>query len=191
MVDKADVVARVCGALREGDRDRAASLATDEYPFVATTNAGRAYTALQSTRIFRRGGFLDRYTGDRLVFPGTIRLLSMILPREFPAHPNWKMSVAHMVYWELFPTIDHVVPVARGGADTAENWVTTSMVRNAAKSNWTLEELGWTLKPIDTVSSWDGLIGWFVDYVRVRPEDRSDKYIERWLRAAKATDIHT
>jgi hypothetical protein len=72
MVDKADVVARVCGALREGDRDRAASLATDEYPFVATTNAGRAYTALQSTRIFRRGGFLDRYTGDRLVFPGTI-----------------------------------------------------------------------------------------------------------------------
>jgi hypothetical protein len=116
-------------------------------------------------------------------------LLSKILPREFPAHPNWKMSVTHMVYWELFPTIDHVIPVARGGPDSEENWVTTSMVRNAGKSNWTLEELGWTLKPFDPVSAWDGLMGWFVDYVRAWPEHRSDKYVERWFRAAQAIDI--
>jgi 5-methylcytosine-specific restriction endonuclease McrA len=187
MLGKADVVARVCGALLENDRDRASALAAAEYPFVATTNAGRAYTEVQSTRIYRRDGFLDRYTGDRLVFPGTIRLLSKLMPSEFPTHPSWKMSVTHMVYWDLFPTIDHVIPVARGGADSEENWVTTSMVRNAAKSNWTLEELGWTLEPIDPVRAWDGLIGWFVDYLSARPEHLSDKYIARWLRVARAT----
>src|SRR5450755_762995 len=99
------------------------------------------------------------------------------------------MSVTHMVYWDLFPTIDHVVPVARGGTDSEENWVTTSMVRNAAKSNWTLEELGWTLKPIDPVRAWDGLIGWFIDYLSVRPEHLSDKCIARWLRVARRTTV--
>jgi hypothetical protein len=48
------------------------------------------------------------------------------------------MSETHIIYWALFPTIDHVVPVAREGPDEDKNWVTTSMLRNAAKSNWTL-----------------------------------------------------
>ena len=185
MLAKADVVARVCGALLEGDRDRASALATAEYPFVANANAGRAYTEVQSTCIYRRDGFLDRYTGDRLIFPGTLRLLSKLMPAEFPSHPNWKMSATHMIYWELFPSIDHVVPVARGGADSEENWVTTSMVRNAAKAHWTLEELGWTLRPIDTSTGWDGLTGWFLDYLHDRTEHQSNPYLARWLRAAK------
>ena len=40
-------------------------------------------------------------------------------------------------------TIDHVIPVARGGADDESNVVTTSMLRNSAKSNWLLDEVGW------------------------------------------------
>lgn len=51
------------------------------------------------------------------------------------------MSECHIVYWELFPTIDHIVPVARGGRNSEENWVSTSMLRNSAKFNGTLEEL--------------------------------------------------
>ncbi|MFF0818704.1 HNH endonuclease [Rhodococcus sp. NPDC003318] len=52
------------------------------------------------------------------------------------------MSQTHFAYWELFPTIDHIVPVTRGGADDESNWVTTSMLRNSAKAHWTLDELG-------------------------------------------------
>ena len=95
------------------------------------------------TRVFARDGFVDRYSGDKLVFPGTLlRLLSALMPDEFPAHPNWKMSASHVMYWELCPTIDHLVPVARGGADNESNYVTISMLRNSAKAHWTLEELG-------------------------------------------------
>ncbi|HZP93434.1 MAG TPA: hypothetical protein VFB20_11220 [Burkholderiales bacterium] len=144
-MSKADVVATICEALAAGDVAVAKNIARAQYPFVPGAAPKRQYTELESLRIFFRDGFIDRYSGARLIFPGTLRLLSKLLPDEFPAHPNWKMSESHEIYWELFPTIDHVVPVARGGADAPENWVTTSMVRNAAKANWTLEELGWVL----------------------------------------------
>ena len=61
--------------------------------------------------VFVRDGFIDRYSGAHLLFPGTIRLVSRLLPSEFPFHSKWKMSETHMIYWELSPTIDHVVPV--------------------------------------------------------------------------------
>ena len=85
------------------------------------------------------------------------------MPQEFPAHPNWKMSASHVMYWELCATIDHLVPVSRGGADDKSNYVTTSVLRNSAKAHWTLEELGWTLHPPGLMGSWDGLMGWFLD----------------------------
>jgi hypothetical protein len=139
---------------------------------------------LQSLEIFWRDGFIDRYSGARLIFPASLRLLSHLPPDEFPAHPNWKMAESHFAFWELFPTIDHVVPVARGGSDNSENWVCTSMLRNSAKSNWTIEELGWTLHPPGNVEAWDGLTRWFLD---ITGRDRallSNGYLRRWHSAA-------
>ena len=46
-------------------------------------------------------------------------------------------------YWELIATIDHYLPVTRGGVDAPPNWMTTSQARNSAKLNWTVDELGW------------------------------------------------
>ncbi len=140
------------------------------------------------TVIFMRDSFTDRYSGNRLVFPGALRLLSRLLPEEFPAHPNWKMSESHIVYWELFPTIDHIYPVARGGKDEESNWVTTSMLRNSAKSNWTLDELGWDLVDPPQGCDWDGLMSWFVVYVSREARYFDDAYLRRWYKAAiKAT----
>jgi len=135
-------------------------------------------------RVFLRDGFVDRYSGTRLVFPGTLRLLSQLLPEELPFHLNWKMSECHMMFWELFPTIDHIVPVARGGADEASNWVTTSMIRNQAKANWTLEELGWSLREPAEAGRWDGLLGWFREYALAHPEVLRVRYLARWQEAA-------
>ncbi|MGH8531891.1 MAG: HNH endonuclease [Gammaproteobacteria bacterium] len=89
-----------------------------------------------------------------------------------------------MVYWELFPTVDHIVPVARGGGDDETNWVTTSMLRNSAKSNWLLEELGWLLVPPGDFRQWDGLLGWFIEFLTRNQSHLADKYIRRWHRAA-------
>ncbi len=97
------------------------------------------------------------------------------------------MSESHIVYWELYPTIDHIVPVARGGADDETNWVSTSMIRNSAKSNWTLEELGWQLLPPGDYTQWDGLMGWFLKYIEQDPTHLQNNYLKRWHSAARLT----
>ena len=94
---------------------------------------------------FVRDGFIDRYSGKRLVFPASLYLISVLLPDEFPYPPYGKMSDCHVAFWELWPTIDHIVPIARGGRDDPSNWASTSMLLNSIKSNWTLEDLGWDL----------------------------------------------
>lgn len=142
-----DILARVCATVEDGEAEAARAILVREYPFEPLGNVGRRYSAEASMRVFVRDGFIDRYSGRRLVFPGTLRLLSKLYPVEFPFHANWKTDACHFAFYELFPTIDHVRPVSRGGPDAEANWVSTSMVRNAAKANFTLEELGWSLRP--------------------------------------------
>ncbi|RYF51329.1 MAG: HNH endonuclease [Comamonadaceae bacterium] len=181
--EKADILARVSAAIGADDVELGRQILRSEYPFTPVTKTPRKYTERQSLRIFYRDGFLDRYSGAKLVHPGTLRALSLIMPEEFPAHPNWAVSQSHFAYWELFPSIDHLVPVARGGTDDETNWISTSMLRNAAKAHWTLGELGWTLSPGGDHRVWDGLAGWFIEYLRAHPELATDKYLGRWFRA--------
>lgn len=61
------------------------------------------------TELFVRDGFIDRYRGTRLVYPPTLRLISEELPEQFPYHRNWKMSETHHAFWELTPTVDHIL----------------------------------------------------------------------------------
>ncbi len=107
-----------------------------------------------------------------------------MLPEEFPAHPNWKMSASHIMFWELSPTLNHVVPVARGGADDESNLVTTSMLRNSAKSNWSLDELGWHLLPPGDFTHWDGMLRWFLAFIEHDASHLSDSYTRSWHVAA-------
>jgi hypothetical protein len=101
------------------------------------------------------------------------------------------MSETHMMYWELFPTVDHILPIARGGIDEESNWVTTSMLRNSMKANWTLEELNWSLLPIGDLQEWDGLTNLFVLLVDNFPQYKSHRYISVWFNAAvKAIKLH-
>jgi len=189
MSHKAQIITNICAAVIEEDLTRASLIAKRDYPFAPLLSAGRNYTEMQATQVFIRDGFIDRYSGERLVFPGVLRLLSRLLPTEFPFHPNWKMSETHLAYWELFPTVDHLVPVSRGGVDAEENWVTTSMLRNSAKANWTVDELGWRLVPVGDVRVWDGLTHWFLSYVNNHPQVLGEPYLKRWHQAAKGAAI--
>ena len=158
--DRAEIIASVCDTLSADGTDRARRLIAEQYPHRPVVAAGHRYSKAQCVAVYLRDGYTDRYSGQRLVFPGTLRLLSLLLPDALPFHRNWKMSACHPMYWDLCPTIDHVVPVARGGLDEEANWVSTSMLRNAAKANWTLDELGWQLCPPGHRDGWDGLTGW-------------------------------
>jgi len=183
-VDKTTTLADMAKELREGRVEKAREILTSEYPFVCVEPSARKYTLADSTRMFIRDGFIDRYSGERLVFPGALRLLSHIFPDEFPYHQHWKVSETHDAFWKLTPTVDHVVPVSRGGEDSESNWVTTSMLRNSIKAQWTLDELQWELHPAGKIIDWDGLMGWFLDYVSNKPELQAISYLSKWQKAA-------
>jgi hypothetical protein len=184
MEDKSAVLAEVCAALTGNQSAVAADILRDRYPFVPLVNVGRRYSVRQAHNVFVRDGFVDRYSGTRLVFPATLRLISKRLPEQFPFHRNGRFDLCHFGFWELFPTIDHLVPVARGGADDQANWITTSMVRNAAKGVLTLGELGWSLWPPGDVHAWDGLAGWFVEQATADRTILDDVYFRQWFAAA-------
>lgn len=122
----------------DDDKDGASALLQERYPFAPAEITKRRYGLVGSTRDFVRDGFIDRYSGERLLFPPVLRVLSSVLPEAFPYHPNRKTDVTHPAYWEIAATVDHLVPVTRGGIDEQSNLITTSMAHNFAKMNWTL-----------------------------------------------------
>jgi hypothetical protein len=171
----------LCSQLTAGATDAASSIARQHYPLPSTTRDRCAYTQADLARTALRDGFVDRYTGKRLVYPGVLRLLSTLLPTELPYHANWAYDKCHPMYWELYPTLDHVVPIARGGSDTPDNWVVTSQQMNSAKAHWTMQELGWELLPAGSIDAWDGLLGWFMEFTEARPDlVRTHKHVREW-----------
>lgn len=74
-----------------------------------------------------------------------------------------------------------------GGADTEENWATTSMLHNSIKNNWTLEQLNWQLYAVGNYEDWDGLTGVFVELVEKDASLLDDTYIKKWYHLSKQT----
>lgn len=179
------IIRSVCHLLDQGEIKAAGRAIDVEYPFVPITKGSRRYTPRQMTRIFLRDGFIDRYRGTQLVYPPTLRLISHYLPNSFPYHKNGKMDKGHIAYWEMFPTIDHIVPVSRGGADNESNWVCCSMISNSIKSCWLLEHLGWELKEPGNLADWDGTFYWFLGHVRKNPSLLVEPYLKHWYYAAE------
>ncbi len=192
MNSKAGVLFEACAALAEGDSQSARATLRSQYRFEPVEKIARRYSVGQSMKLFVRDGFIDRYTGTRLVNPGVLRLLHVVLGADFPTHPNWKVSETHPAFWELFPTVDHVKPVSRDGKDDESNWVTASMLSNKAKDQWTVEQLGWKLHPPGAIEEWNGLSRWLIDYLAANPtvlEEAAEPhrgYIRQWLRATTA-----
>ena len=207
MYEKSETIASACALLETGDKQNVVSLLRNKavlVPIIKKSTSKeeririvdidsvvvpsavtkRQYSAFESTSLFILDGFIDRYDGERLIFPGVLRLLSDIFPNEFPYHPNWKSGACHQWYWELFPTVDHIVPVTLAGLDEPENWVTTSMFNNLTKSNTIFENLGWSFVPRGDFSEWDGLIQWFVKYLVDNPLLLQKSYINNWYKAA-------
>jgi hypothetical protein len=133
--DKVNVLVDICAATSAGQADAAGTIIDSRYPFVPIEEVVRQYTTCRALRLFMRDGFIDRYFGGRSICPPALRLIHSRLPAQS------RTDACHFAFWELLPTVDHIRPVSRGGTDDECNWATTSMIYNAAKANWTVEEL--------------------------------------------------
>jgi len=176
------VIQRVCEFLAQDDLEAGRSMIVRDYPFMPKERHPRNYSNYRKFTIFQKDGFIDRYSGDRLIFPGVLKVLSDLYPQEFPYHKNGKMTLGHMAYWQIMPTVDHIHPYASGGCNDDDNLVTTSMLHNGMKSGFTLEELGWELHPRGDLERWDGLTRWFFDQVSRNRSLLNDNYVNIWYK---------
>ena len=190
-VERADELKGVADAMElvwRGDVPAARDAIETLCPFEPLAPTKRRFSEKKTMQIAWRDGFIDRYSGERLVNPGALRVLAERLgPEVFPFHPNWRMDCTHLAFWDLFPTIDHVNPVAREGLDSEDNLVITSMRNNGAKSNWPLEDLpGWMLYDRGDITEWDGLTSMFVDVVEQDSSLLRISNVKRWYAASKS-----
>lgn len=175
-----DIIKKICLNL-DTDPTQALNIIKNDYPFRKIEYQKRNLTEYDKLSIYIRDGFIDRYFGTKLIFAPVLRIISHLFPNEFPLHSNWKMDSCHIAYWELVPTLDHIMPISRGGMNSYENVVSTSMLHNSVKSNFTLQEVGWTLKPCGDFNSWDGMLHWYIEYVRNHPEFLNQSYFKSYF----------
>ena len=178
-MDKIQVVKLSVDNLLQGNISGTRAIIETEYPFQKMVTQQRKYTDKEKINQFKRDGFIDRYTGQKLVNPGVLRVMSYYMPDIFPYHAHWKMEDCHAAYWELVPTVDHIYPIALGGKDNEENWATTSMIHNAIKSNWTLEQLNWKMCDAGNIMEYYGFSTAFVKLVEADENLLKYEYIQR------------
>ena len=186
---EANSIARACTFLADGDIAGAGTVIKDEYPFLYAPPGARKYTERNLTDTFLRDGGIDRYMGHRLIYTPVLRILSGRLGEIVPYQKNWKMDSTHQAYWNLAPTLDHIASVAggwQGKPDASDNWVCCSQLTNSQKGAWTLEQLGWTLKPVGDDPHWDGLVTWFLTYYPKHEDLHAIDYFRSWYRVAQA-----
>ena len=109
-MEKIDVIEQAAQKLLKHNIAGARSVIETEYPFHELTAQGRNYTDKQKMAQFIRDGFIDRYSGQRLVNPGILKVMSYYMPETFPYHAHWKMEECHNAYWELVPTSTTYIP---------------------------------------------------------------------------------
>ena len=111
-----------------------------------------------SLEVFSLDSYVCCYCGRWTLEPEVMHQLSRAFPSEFPTHPNWKLDSTHIAYWTHTASIEHVVPLARGGSNARQNLRTACYLCQDAKSDILLDELGWSLRgQSESEVSWMGL----------------------------------
>ena len=196
-IDYGAAISEIAVAIEAGNLDRARAVARTmpkrikkktvqnaEYSTSSGNNTeARKYSYRDLMKVFVRDGFIDRYTGLRLVIPPALRMISHVILDTFPYHPNWAEGKCHDAYWDLSATADHVKPVADEGSDDENNLVSTSMATNLQKNSISLEALGWELYPAGKASDWDGLSHFFIRQCDTHPDVLDTRYFKQWYQA--------
>ena len=185
MIEKGEIISNIAEMLLNNNKESCLDIISSSYPHNPVNINKRAFSLSEKMTQFIKDGFIDRYTGEKLVNPGILKVISFYFPDKFPYHPHGKMSHSHIAYWELIPSIDHIFPVARGGNNDPDNWITTSMKNNLIKNNYTIEEINWKIHPKGNIEEWDGLTNTLIKIVENNTALQADNYINQWYKISK------
>jgi hypothetical protein len=167
--------------LRDGLDAGAAALQPIAYPPRDIRRERRVDRSMM-VKIMKRDHFLCRYCGGKTILTPVMELLGGLYPEIFPfLSAGWKAGVTHPAIISRSPAVDHVIPVVHGGDNTEDNLVTACTPCNTIKSDFALEILGWSLRPVED-SDWDGLMSFYAHLWGVA-EKPKPQYHQSWMKA--------
>ena len=104
MTYKVDVLKDAANYLLTGNVSSAKETINHGYPFHAIPSSKRAYTDKQKKDQVKRDGFIDRYSGEKLINPGLLKVFPIIFLTSFP--------IIHMGRWKIviMPTRKFFLP---------------------------------------------------------------------------------
>lgn len=176
-------------AIEHGLKAGARALAPIAYARHEVTRRPGLGRAMQG-QVFQRDRFICCYCGARLIPTPIMELLSELYPDSFPFHPNWKGGQTHPAILSRSPVVDHVQPGSVGGEwHDIDNLVTACWPCNGRKADFTLEQLGWRLRPLSD-DDWDGLTRYYPALWRLAGQPKPD-YHRSWMKALACIDEPT
>ena len=97
MMTKIQAIELSAEKILQGNITEAQTVMDTEYPFQKITAQGRKYTDKEKMEQFVRDGFIDRYSGQKLVNPGLLKVLSHYMPETVPYHAigKWNLVTTH------------------------------------------------------------------------------------------------
>jgi len=113
--------------------------------------------------VFRRDNWHCRYCGRPIFFNPTLNLLEKLNPDHIYYHPHGKSgSMLSLFQWSM-GSVDHIKPVARGGTNDLENFVTACWYCNHRKR----EKMTPAQKMLaKKESKWDGFSGLYPNLLK-------------------------
>jgi 5-methylcytosine-specific restriction endonuclease McrA len=140
--------------------------------------------------IFARDRYTCRYCETRTVLIPVMYAISALYGGIFKAHRYWRRDETDIAYWTYATSIEHIVPIKRGGTNDPENLLTACWRCNEEKGTHTLLQLDWQVRPISS-RAWDGLGSKLPGLVAVMDATprldivmkTSRPYFEGWLQA--------
>jgi len=136
--------------------------------------------------VYRRDRWHCRYCGCKTIFPPVSQVVGSLYPGMFPWHRNWKGGLTHPAVISRSPVIDHVEPGSTGGPwQDAENMVCACWICNGIKADFTLDRIGWELRPIPR-SDWQGLTEHYEELWKLAGKP-DPAYHQSWLAILAST----
>ena len=109
-------------------------------------------------KVFCRDYWHCRYCSDSVFFSPILKILESISPGHGYYHPNGKSDGMIPLFANKFASVDHIIPVTRGGENSIENYVTSCWECNLMYGNKTHKKGKPLPNPINSSGTkWDGL----------------------------------
>ena len=134
MDEKHEVIMDACLALSDEGKNACEEIIRKRYPFdpharprlVTRERSSREERKVEASdfwdedrdlmmRVFARDGFMNRFTGELLIFPAVLRLLSREIPATMPYQAAWRLGETHIAYYDLYACTSKLMPRSRGG----------------------------------------------------------------------------